>query len=131
MLMRYECAANACFGWKADTSGDNLVAMDKAARVHAYARKTRRQGRIFIPIWIACVAVGTSVAAMDAIWKLGWGYDWGDVLGGLGMMVGGVVFWFAWNWIFKIHHSLTETFHGPDVERRDVDQSFESKADTK
>ena len=63
------------------------------------------------------VALLTSAAAVDATWHLGWGYDWADVLGGIGMIAFGFVFWVVWNWMFKFIRSLNETFYGPEVEQ--------------
>ncbi len=89
--------------------------MTKATRVHGQARKMWRWGRVFIPLWIGLVGLLTAAAAVDAAWHLGWGYEWNDVLGGLGMMVFGAVFWVLWNWMFKVIRFLNETLYGPEV----------------
>jgi hypothetical protein len=93
--------------------------MSKAARVHAYARRTHRFGRVFMPIWIACAALLTLAAAADSAWHFGWGYKWQDALVGLGMIAFGFLFRIAWDWMFKIISYLNEVFYGPDPNREE------------
>ena len=88
--------------------------MPDPAWTHAYHRKIWRFGRIFIPIWIAGVLCFAVAAAADQLLDLRWGYQWRDALGALGMAIFVVLFWFAWNWMFKLMRWLTERFIGPD-----------------
>jgi hypothetical protein len=88
-----------------------------ASFVHAATRFNWRFGRVFIPLWIAGVALFTFAAAADAIWHFGWDYRWRDVLLGIGMLLFGVLFWFVWNWMFKIVRGLNEVFFGPHPKR--------------
>ena len=88
--------------------------MSSAARVYARRRKVWRFGRIFIPIWIALAATATLAMAVDALWHLGWGTRWRDVLLGLGMVAFGFIFWAAWNLMFKLLDWLTLMIFGPD-----------------
>ena len=61
------------------------------------ARKFRRFGRIFFPLWLAFVAVFICLATADSVWRLGWGYRPQDILIGAGMLVFGAVFWLIWD----------------------------------
>jgi hypothetical protein len=88
-----------------------------ASFVHRWTRFNWRFGRIFIPLWIALAALFTAAAAADALWHFGWGYGWRDAVFGLGFVAFGVVFWFVWNWIFKVIRWLNEARFGPDPQR--------------
>jgi len=59
----------------------------------------------------------TAAAAADTLWHFGWGYSWQDSLLGSGMAAFGILFWFIWNWMFKLIRWLNESRFGPDPSR--------------
>ena len=85
--------------------------------MHRLTRLNWRFGRVFIPIWIALAVLFTAAAAADALWQFGWGYRWQDALLGLGMVAFGILFWFAWTWMFRLIRWLNEMQFGPDPNR--------------
>ncbi len=91
--------------------------MTYASFVHRWTRFHWRFGRIFIPLWTGLAGLFTAAAAADALWDFGWGYRWQDAVFGLGLIAFGVVFWFVWNWMFKLIRWLTEARFGPDPQR--------------
>jgi hypothetical protein len=54
------------------------------------------------------------MAAADVMGHFGWGYRPQDILLGFGMAAFGVLFWFAWGWMFKLLGWLTDIFVGPE-----------------
>jgi hypothetical protein len=94
--------------------------MMSAARVYARRRKVWRFGRILIPVWIGLALIATLVMATDVLWPFGWGARWHDVLLGLGMVAVGLLFWGAWNLMFKLLDWLTPIVFGPDPSEQDA-----------
>jgi hypothetical protein len=89
--------------------------MYDGSRQHAQLQKQWRFGRRFMPIWIVGAALATLFAAADVIWNWGWGYQWRDVFIGLACLALGSVFFFVWNWMFKLLSWFTDIFFGPDL----------------
>ena len=71
--------------------------------------------------WLALVGLMTGSAAVDAMWQLGWGYDWQDVLGGLAMIAFGIVFLLMWNVMFRVIRALNHLFYAPDPDEEQPD----------
>lgn len=91
--------------------------MGYASFVYRWTRFNWRFGRVLIPLWIAFAALFTAAAAADALCDFGWGYRWQDAAFGMGFVSFGVVFWFLWNWMFKLIRRLNEARFGPDPQR--------------
>jgi hypothetical protein len=82
--------------------------------LHRLHRRNRRFLRYFLALWFALFASLTAAAALDVVVKLGWNYTMKDVWGGIGMMVGGCLFWLFARGIMSMTLAMSRRIYGPE-----------------